>query len=417
MCDCLYAPQIRRYIRWMGSAGYCGDGRRFPLEERSLRYLDALFGVLRKLEPVDGNGSYLLWLRAERGTPEDFGDFEKLRAAGEVDTRAEFEQLWQSEFPEETEWYLFTAAEDPETGFRVVTLDHRLILEVAPRQESRHAHDVSGLLRWLVHGVEDAVRKMERGEYRAWLEANLPVRHRTGTIRRRDMDRVFPEEKDRFLRGLSPQDVQEFLDEAAEAPTKEQKLLPELTANTYYRFCALGYRAMHCTGTELPPKEQYLRHADGRDDGLRDIDPDSAEAFAFWYWTGSRGGHPWEVCRSELGCSISLAVRTGETGYYLVVAGSSRYRTVEAIQFYLALHRAGLPVYIQDGEVLKERLTGEERIGIVPAGVVPFYCDDYFPGQKIREFMNLPTEKTEEFAALCHWQNITVSGLKEKTGS
>ena len=251
-----------------------------------------------------------------------------------------------------------------------MTLDHRLILEVAPRQESRHAHDVSGLLRWLVHGVEDAVRKMERGEYRAWLEANLPVRHRTGTIRRRDMDRVFPEEKDRFLRGLSPQDVQEFLDEAAEAPTKEQKLLPELTANAYYRFCALGYRAMHCTGTELPPKEQYLRHADGRDDGLRDIDPDSAEAFAFWYWTGSRGGHPWEVCRSELGCSISLAVRTGETGYYLVVAGSSRYRTVEAIQFYLALHRAGLPVYIQDGEVLKDRLTGEERIGIVPAGVL-----------------------------------------------
>lgn len=417
MRDCLYAPQIQRYIRWMSSAGYCGDGRRFPLEKKSLQYLDELFGVLRKLEPVHGDGCYALWLQAERGSLEDFGEYKKFRAAGEVDTPAEFEQLWQSEFPEETEWYLFTAAEDPETGFRVVTLDRRLILEVAPGQESRHAHDVSGLLRWLVHGVKDAVRKMERGEYQAWLDANLPVRHRTGTIRRRDMEKVFPEERGRFLRGLSPQDVEEFLAEAAEAPTEGQKLLPELTANAYYRFCALGYRAMHYAGAELSPREQYYKFADGRDDGLRDLDPDSAEAFALWYWVGSRGGHPWEVCRGGIGVPINLCVRTGETGYYLVVDGSSAVRTVEAIQFYLALHRAGLPVCMQDADILKDRLTGEEWIGIVPAGVEPLFCDDYFPGQKILEFMNLPTEKAEEFAALCHWQPIMVSGLKEKTGA
>lgn len=99
-----------------------------------------------------------------------------------------------------------------------------------------------------------------------------------------------------------------------------------------------------------------------------------------------------------------------------MVDGSSEVRTVEAIQFYLALHRAGLPVCMQDADILKERLTGEEWIGIVPAGVEPLFCDDYFPGQKILELMNLPTEKAEEFAALCHWRPITVSGLKEKPG-
>ena len=87
-CD-LYAPAIRRYIQWMASAGYCGDGHRFPLDEKSGQYLDALFGVLRKLEPVNEDGYYELWLQAKRGTPEDFGDFEKFRAAGEVESFAE----------------------------------------------------------------------------------------------------------------------------------------------------------------------------------------------------------------------------------------------------------------------------------------------------------------------------------------
>ena len=412
-CD-LYAPAIRRYIQWMASAGYCGDGHRFPLDEKSGQYLDALFGVLRKLEPVNEDGYYELWLQAKRGTPEDFGSFEKFRAAGEVESFAEFEQLWKTEFPDEIEWYHFAAAENPENGFRVVSLDHRLILEVAPGQGDGGTEDVSEFLCWLLQAVEEAVRKMECGEYLAWLEANLPVKHRTGTIRRKDMWKVFPEEKGQFLNGLSSADVQAFLDEAAEAPTEQEKLLPELTANAYYRFCSLGYQALNYPVAALSPKEQYFRYADGRDGGLRDIDPDSAEAFSWWYWTGPREGHPWEVCRGGFGPSLHLNVQKRENGYYLVVAIYSPYWTVEAVRFYLALHRAGLPVWIQDADVLKDRLTGEERVGIVPAGVDPFYCDNYFPGQKIMEFMNLPSEKTEAFAALCHWQSITVSGLKEK---
>lgn len=31
-------------------------------------------------------------------------------------------------------------------------------------------------------------------------------------------------------------------------------------------------------GTDLSPKEQYYKHADGRDDGLNEIDGDSPEA-------------------------------------------------------------------------------------------------------------------------------------------
>lgn len=95
-----------------------------------------------------------------------------------------------------------------------------------------------------------------------------------------------------------------------------------------------------------------------------------------------------------------------------MVAGASESRTVEAIKFYLALHRAGLPVCMRKANALKNRLTGKEMIGIVPTGVAPFYCHHYFPGQDIIAFMNLPTERSEPFANYCNWQKISVSNLK-----
>jgi len=62
-CD-LYAPAIQKYIRWFGSMGHHGDGCEFSLNETSRRYLDEMFNLLRKLEPVSDNGVWELWLQA-----------------------------------------------------------------------------------------------------------------------------------------------------------------------------------------------------------------------------------------------------------------------------------------------------------------------------------------------------------------
>lgn len=93
-------------------------------------------------------------------------------------------------------------------------------------------------------------------------------------------------------------------------------------------------------------------------------------------------------------------------GYSLAVAGSALTRTVEAVKFFLALYRAGLPVTIREAETLAERLTEREKIGIVPTGVIPVYCESLFPGEHIIDFMNLPEEKQDELLPFCKWQPI-----------
>lgn len=58
---------------------------------------------------------------------------------------------------------------------------------------------------------------------------------------------------------------------------------------------------------------------------------------------------------------------------------------------------------------------GEEKIGIVPDGVFPAYCDSYFPGEEVIDFSNLPheTEDCEKLLPHCIWQPLTIIELNE----
>ena len=78
----------------------------------------------------------------------------------------------------------------------------------------------------------------------------------------------------------------------------------------------------------------------------------------------------------------------------------------KAIRFRSALHRAGVPVLLRDAAFLKERLQGTERVGIVPKGVIPAYCQSHFPGEQGESFMNLPEENRAQFAQATRWQRL-----------
>ena len=68
---------------------------------------------------------------------------------------------------------------------------------------------------------------------------------------------------------------------------------------------------------------------------------------------------------------------------------------MEAIKFYLTLARKNIPVWMNDGGALADRITASDKIGIVSEGVMPFYCESYFSDKHILDFINLSEEKRE----------------------
>ena len=207
---------------------------------------------------------------------------------------------------------------------------------------------------------------------------------------RKDWWSVFPKIREEFLSDLSQEDADLFAKYMEEAH-KQNTIAPplkEMSANDYFRACAIGYAANHYSGGGRTPREQYDLHADGRDGGLGEIDPDSPTAFLSWF-TGQYDGHPWEVVRGGNSTHISLYPQHKEDGFTFLLDGSSVSRTIETVRFYLALRKAGLPVYIRDGSILADRLTGNEKIGIVPQRITPVYCESLFPEERVISFMNL----------------------------
>lgn len=400
-------PKVDRHIEWL--RGRYHFGMKYMLyDPESLRLLNELFDLLEQIEPDRNSGLRSLWLRAERGPIEDYGDVNELIEDGEFESEEAFVREWKDFFPNEIEWYLFTANKDDSHGFRAIILRHDVVIVQDEHRETVECPiETSEFIQWMIDGVQECLDMLRAGTYNDFVQENLPPQHRTGTILRKDFWDVWPEARKDFFKDISPDDVSEFIRLAREQPDDDRTLigrLQNMTANDFYRYCAIGYAANGYSGGDLSPKEQYYLHADGRDEDLKDVAPDSPEAFRTWFHDRNRfGGHPWEVCMGGNSTHISLYVSEDDSGYYLYLAGSAESRTIETVKFFLALHREGIPVYLADAHLLADRLAETERIGIVPEGITPTYCSRYFPNERIIDFMNLPYEDREKFLPFCTW--------------
>ncbi len=418
----LTQPKVDNYLEWLSRNDHFGMCS-CAYDAKSNALLDEMFEILEQVSPIRKNGERKLWLRADRGEISDFGDMEEAIADGEYASEAEFIQTWKDWYPNEVEWYELSTVQDKEGEYRMVVLRHACVIAQAGRKElSRFVNEIPEFVQWLLDGVKECVEMLRAGTYNEFVRDNLPPQHKTGTIRRKDYWDVWPEAREAFFEDITPDDVAEFIQKASaqvESYDLMEGRLPSMTANDFFRFCAMGYAENRYEGCEKTPKEQYYLHADGRDDGLGDVSPDDPEAFRAWLDDRThRSGHPWEVCRGGNSTHVSLYPWNDDKGYFLLLEGAARNRTIETVKFFLALTRAGIPVYLQEAQMLADRLAEREKIGIVPQGVIPKYCEHRFPKEHIIDYINLPREDREKFLPFCTWyEEPRITLITEKEGN
>lgn len=399
-----YAPQVQSYIRRL-SYNSCIQEENYSYDEISLKNIDTIFRLLRQVKQTNED-MWELWLTAERGPIEAFGDYEKLLLNGEVENKGDFEARWKDECPDEISWYDFSAVESKDTGCKGIFLANKMLIRIDPRKSDGYKQDLSEFTEWLLHQVEKCIDELRNGTYNKRVKDELPFKYRTGTIVRKDLHDFCPYLRNYFKENLTEQQLSEFVNLIKQQPDDIEKTetIPHLTAGGFYKLCSLGYKANNYSDCDKSPKEQYYLHADGRDDGLKDIDPNSEKEFINWlHYNTPFGGHPWEVCRGGPTTHISLLVHRNENGFRLSLDGNAPNRCIETIKFYLALRNYGVPVYLRYGKELKERVLETELIGIVPETVFPVYCESMFHGMKIIDFMHLPSENREQIAEKCRW--------------
>jgi hypothetical protein len=152
-----------------------------------------------------------------------------------------------------------------------------------------------------------------------------------------------------------------------------------MTASDYFHYCKIAYLAGQRKDDNVNPslsgREMYVRYADGRHEGLLDIDPDSAQEFADWidrvHPKFSAGGHPWEIKRggntTHIDLSVSRPSPYRKEGFKPELRGECIGRMVETMRMFLAIHDAKLPISIANPEGVRKRLLAQDNIGIIPS--------------------------------------------------
>lgn len=267
--------------------------------------------------------------------------------------------------------------------------------------------DNAQLIECVARQTADTVEWLRRDEdgHNQDVARNLPYTRRIGRILREAYWTIDARDKEWVLKDLTEEDIAILRKVVEQTETADKPIHSQMTANLFFECCKMGYVANdYFKGKDLPAVEMYRRSADGRHDGLLDIDPDSPQAFKTWKEERRSGGHPWEVCRGGNSNHISLFVDAENGGWRLRLAGSSSSRVSETVKFAVALYRNNIFFDLWEAREILAMVTGKDFVGIVPQGVMPRYCHAYFPREdRIIDFMNLPDEHKEEVIATAYW--------------
>ena len=313
------APKVNHWIFVLK------DGK-FVFDKKTLEAIDKVYAILEAVEPCGEDNRRELWLKAERGTIDDYDDYERLKDEDVVENYEEFEKMWHDEYPDKISWYHLVTIE--RNDYRAMFLGRELIYQSRILEaHSSYEYNVEELFVWMQDAVKKCIAQMQEGTYNEDVNDNLSARQRTGTISRKDYWDIFPERKDSYLSDITDAEIKKFVSYISEQHDNKPvgSYLDEMTAEKFYEFCSMGYKANKYEHLEgLTAKKQYYKMADGRDNGLSEIDGESPSEFADWLNDLQRkGGHPWEVCRGGNSTHVGLYVHHNESGYYLCLLYTS----------------------------------------------------------------------------------------------
>ena len=224
-----------------------------------------------------------IWIEVERGPVEAFGDYEEYKEDGEVESPEEFEQIWKDNYPVETKWYEFATSEYKNEKFFLI--NDKLFCtikdeEPQPGNESFYFEKFEQFVTWLRERIIKETDKLRQNpvDFNSYIRQNLSWTKRFGKIIRKEYWDILGDEAVRLDRNLGEETIDKLKMLVEEVKSESRVYREKMTAGMFFRICEICYNAngyFKNAEKQLSPREKYINMADGRDAGLRDIDPDS----------------------------------------------------------------------------------------------------------------------------------------------
>lgn len=350
--------------------------------------LNELYELLDIIKPLDDNDDIkVLYFSVDKGTIEDYGDYEELKSLGDVSNYEEFEKYYKEDYPDDIYWYKLSTGKYE--NYRTISINYNNII-YADMDDGIDGFEISQLeelLDFIIIKVKEIINMLNDNTYNDYILNNLSYKNKFGVIKRCDYWNIYPDIKERLLTEVSQDEIDMFIKFAS---NKVDERIKNMTSGKYFECVGLVYKNTNYEINGLTDKELYLKYADGRDEGLSKIDENSSKEFDEWYNDDTKiGGHPWEIIRGHSFSRVNLQVGHDDNGYYLMLDGGQISRKVEIVKIFLALYKNNIPIQIYNVDIIKDALSENDYIGIVPKEIMPIRCESYFNDYKPYEFIHI----------------------------
>lgn len=234
-------------------------------------------------------------------------------------------------------------------------------------------------------GLIFSMRKWLQLTQKDWIKVNkhvytnYPLNRRFGIVLHALVREILPDFY-RLDKELGKAKTKKFLQIVESNYFRDQKKTSRdtMAAKDFFEYCKIAYiegqRKDDSIDEVLSGREMYKRYADGRDEGLLEVNMNSKDEFTKWvdheHPKRTSGGHPWEIKRGGNTTHIDLYVVRPEyylkEGFKVELNGPSIGRLAETINMFLGIYEKKLPISIADPEGIRKRLLAQDNIGIVP---------------------------------------------------
>ncbi len=398
------APKLNFLLEISNNGNYNPRGYDTIVKEK----LDKLYNLLNKIKPLSDDEYKVIYFSAPKGSIEEYGNYEELKEYGEVENYEEFTNRFNEDYPDETYWYKMISTRYK--NYRMISINSKNVIYADMDSETPFENrQLQELLDFLITKVKECIKKLEEKTYNDYIKENYSYKNRFGVIKRKEYWKIFPEVKNNLLNEITQEEIDYFIKNAS---TEIECRIKNMTSAKYFECVGLAYKNTGYDIGNLTDKELYLKYADGRDEGLTEIDENSSIEFNKWYNDDTRfGGHPWEIIRGHSFARVNLQVGHDEKGYYLSLDGTRILRKIEIAKIFNILNKNNIPVKVYNVDVIKNSFKGNDYLGIVPNEIIPIECGGYFKKYKPTEFINMENDKIFKYIK---WEPLENIELKEK---
>lgn len=388
---------LRNYIHDPDPNGYS------LINSKDKALFEKIENIVMELPPSENDWDIRkLWISIPRGSIDDFSSFEYYRDEGM--TYEEFVEYWKGLYPDDADWYVFQY-EKSSRGERFLAIDQLVLFygdEYKGFRKPTYYH--TDLLEWLVRTIKDTVDSVKAGTYHERVLKNLPMGYRRGVVKRSDVWESGYWSKRKDLDGTTVKDIRRFTELVNSGIEQKPKgRLDSVTVNSYLELCSICFRIRGEDTSGMSIIQQYRTFADGRDDGLLNLDPDDSDQFRI-FCSSSTSHHIWEIRPGHTFSCMLLCPEYDEHGWFYTLRGC--FDRTDFIHIALELNSMGIPLQVDKAQKVLRALRGEDYIGIVPRKRLPVYCEHLFPEHDVLDCISFNDEIMEKFGDKISWYDV-----------